>query len=332
MPKKRSIAKRHRPIPIKERHPAVLEQIEKDVIATGVTLGERELMLARALADTEERTRGSSLVSLRAWLKDNGDKLVKNEMDRLWKALFYCVWMTDKRARISAIVKDIVLLEDILGMKHIRALFRCMVREWMGIDKHRVDKYYELLNVAIEHCADKLSECSSDESLRKWVEEFISCISEDLIAKVNRGGKGVLMHVVDKWVDIVLNPVLLKACTISRNEVHWCWDRLLQPFLELLGSADARLNAVKRKFEERVVSELGAFITSETFELTPRTRHDMLNRVSKSLYMTASGSADISDECRKRLYDLRTGLRVVLIKLKNQELNENGEAEKKQED
>lgn len=318
MPKRRPIAKRQRPIEEKERHPVVLKKMKnevKGVVAVDVSVGERELMFARALADTEERVRTASLVSLRSWLEENASELSDTQLDKLWKTLFYCIWMADKRPRISAVIRDVVALEDILGVPHICAMFRCLVREWFGIDKHRVDKFYELLNISLDVFASRAVEVSSDDELRTNVNALMSFVSNELVSKANKGAKGILMHVLDKWTDVVFVPILEKAASFSRNSVHWTWDRLLEPFLEMLKSSDGRLEGVKVKFEERVLMELNDVLSCESMNMQKRTMYDCLNRVSKSIFAAAS-EASISDECRKRLYDLRTSLKVILVKLK----------------
>ncbi len=318
MPKRKSISKRQRPIPRKPRHPAVLKQVEKDakkVVAVNVSVGERELKFARALADTEERVRTASLASLREWLEKHVSIVDSTELDQLWKALFYCIWMADKRPRISAAIRDVISLEDILGIAHIRALFRCLVREWMGIDKHRVDKFYELINVAIELCANRITSVDSEADLRLKVTEFQECIADELISMINRNGKGLLMHVLDKWVDVILNPVLEKAVSFSEDCAQWAWANLLDPFLTVLKSPDGRHDAVKIRFEERVLCDLAPVVTSETLRIDKRLQHDMLSKVSDALFEAAAESK-ISDTCRKRLYDCRTNLRITLSNLK----------------
>lgn len=320
MPKRKSISKRQRAIPSKPRHPAVLKQLEDDVkkvVSVNVTVGERELKFARALADTEERVRAASLASLRAWLKTHASVLDDLHLDQLWKALFYCIWMADKRPRISAVIRDIIALEDILGNSHIRALYRCLVREWLGIDKHRVDKFYELINVTLEMCASRITDVESEDDLQSKIDEFLLCINVELISKINRGGKGILMHVLDKWVDVVLTPVLAKAVSFSQKSLHLTWNHLLDPFLILLKSPDGRYDAVKIRFEERVLIKLSEVLASETIQIDKRSQHDMLDLVSKALFKVAAES-QISSESRKRLYDIRTDLKIALSNLKQE--------------
>lgn len=331
MPRRGGVAKRQRTPVRKPRHPAVLKGgVDKSskadaggIVCAQVAVGERELKFARALADTEERVRTASLNSLRDWLTEHATSLDDTQLDRLWKALFYCLWMADKRVRVTAVIRDIIALEHIIGMSHMRALFRCMVREWAGIDRHRVDKYYELLNAAIGLCATRLVAAEEDGKLRENVCLFMKCVEEELMAKANKGGKGILMHVLDKWSELLFMPVLLKAASFSRNAVHWAWDTMLNPFFALLKSSDGRLLAVNRRFVEGVVAHLVAIATDDAIAVSPRARHDMLNRACKAIFAAAADPSTM-DDARQRLYELRTDMKVVLLQLKEEAAISNG--------
>lgn len=84
-------------------------------------------------------------------------------MAKLWKGLFYCFWMSDKPLIQQALASE---LADLLlrinprvpGDKETRAAARldaalsflqgfwvCLVREWSGIDRLRIDKFYLLI-------------------------------------------------------------------------------------------------------------------------------------------------------------------------------------------
>ncbi len=80
-------------------------------------------------------------------------------------------------------------------------------------------------------------------------------------------------------------------------------------------SADGRLSAVKLRLEERVMQELPTVVVLETLTIPVRARHDMLTRASKAIFAAASDPG-ISEEERKRLYELRTSMKAVIIKLK----------------
>ncbi|PJF16933.1 hypothetical protein PSACC_03269 [Paramicrosporidium saccamoebae] len=68
---------------------------------------------------------------------------------RLWKALFYSMWMADKPSyqqnlakRLGDIWLDIHKVSSEAGLLYVRTFWETMTREWPGIDRHRLDKYY----------------------------------------------------------------------------------------------------------------------------------------------------------------------------------------------
>lgn len=103
------------------------------------------------------------------------DKLCYGEYLKLWKGLFYCMWMADKpkyqhelAERLARLTKSLSLapkddskeggeegtdedepvdLADILppALLYVRAFWETMCREWRGIDRLRLNKYYYLM-------------------------------------------------------------------------------------------------------------------------------------------------------------------------------------------
>jgi hypothetical protein len=81
---------------------------------------------------------------------------------RLWKALFYAVWHSDKvpvqqelALNLSRLVR-ILAPEDDRVFVFLETFFETMQREWAGIDKHRIDKYLSLvrriLHESLRYC------------------------------------------------------------------------------------------------------------------------------------------------------------------------------------
>eukprot|EP00730_Choanoeca_flexa_P018315 TRINITY_DN8898_c0_g1_i1.p1 TRINITY_DN8898_c0_g1~~TRINITY_DN8898_c0_g1_i1.p1 ORF type:complete len:331 (+),score=64.58 TRINITY_DN8898_c0_g1_i1:50-1042(+) len=130
----------------KQRHPAAIpDQAE---VAP-------ELAFARILAANEARTRTRALKKLTAWLiaqQEGGKVLTKASLLKLWKGLFYCMWMCDKRPVQEELSRNLTAIATQLsldnGMVYLETLFATMLREWHGIDRLRMDKYYHLLTEA----------------------------------------------------------------------------------------------------------------------------------------------------------------------------------------
>ncbi|PWN52297.1 Nop52-domain-containing protein [Violaceomyces palustris] len=131
-----------------------------------------EIPLGKALASTEKKTRDGAIRSLAAFLAKKGtEPLPPVEMAKLWKGIFYCFWMSDKPVIQQALAQelsDLVLLipspsgeegasdEGSIpalrcsprarsGLAFVEGFWDTMIREWNGIDRLRLDKFYMLL-------------------------------------------------------------------------------------------------------------------------------------------------------------------------------------------
>lgn len=320
MPKRKPIAKRQRPRVVKPRHAAVLQGAAAaadgaSVTGAGVSVGERELKLARALTDTEARVRDASLDALREWLQTHGSGLSDSDVDRLWKALFYCVWMADGAGPTARVIGDIGGLHGALDWGAFRGTLRCLAREWGGIDAHRVDKFYSLANAALAEAVAVVLAADDAVALKEEAGIITACIVDILVPAARRGAKGVLMHFLDVWVDKVLVPVLTKASGISSNAAHAIWDSLLAPLYPLLKTSGGSMAAVRVRLEERVLRRLATEEVLVALEkVDPRAKHDMLVRTSKAVFAAAADKGTEDGE-RKRLYELRTAIKAVNIGL-----------------
>ncbi|KAF8899012.1 Nop52-domain-containing protein, partial [Infundibulicybe gibba] len=107
--------------------------------------------LARYLASTEKKTRDKAIKNLSIFLSDaQQDAISKPDLDKLWKGIFYCFWMSDKplvqqalAAELAELILTITTTSSTLAF--LRGFWETMVREWNGIDRLRIDKYYLLV-------------------------------------------------------------------------------------------------------------------------------------------------------------------------------------------
>ncbi|KAF7347692.1 rRNA processing protein [Mycena venus] len=106
---------------------------------------------AKHLAANDKKTRDKAIKSLAAFLADDEQEPIsKPDMDKLWKGIFYCFWMSDKPLVQQALASE--LAELLLTMtslssslSFLRGFWEATVREWNGIDRLRLDKYYMLV-------------------------------------------------------------------------------------------------------------------------------------------------------------------------------------------
>ncbi|KAF2120658.1 nucleolar protein NOP52 variant [Lophiotrema nucula] len=100
------------------------------------------------LASSDKSTRDQALDSLRAYL--NGRSQI-DEIDllKLWKGLYYCLWMQDKPALQQRLARDLAGLVGVLKpdvvLPFLESFWKTIARVWGGIDALRMDKYLYLI-------------------------------------------------------------------------------------------------------------------------------------------------------------------------------------------
>eukprot|EP00514_Thraustochytrium_sp_LLF1b_P011925 CAMPEP_0184547434 /NCGR_PEP_ID=MMETSP0199_2-20130426/5570_1 /TAXON_ID=1112570 /ORGANISM="Thraustochytrium sp., Strain LLF1b" /LENGTH=583 /DNA_ID=CAMNT_0026941929 /DNA_START=282 /DNA_END=2030 /DNA_ORIENTATION=- len=108
---------------------------------------------ALKLASNLKQERDDTQRALRKWLrlqeKANGE-IEMLALLKLWKGLFYCMWMSDKvpvqqdlAERIASLVS--AFKKPANSILFYRAFAVTMRREWAGLDKLRLDKFYSLI-------------------------------------------------------------------------------------------------------------------------------------------------------------------------------------------
>ena len=91
----------------------------------------------KKLAANDKRTRDQAVESLRTYLS-SGRKFEPVELLKLWKGLFYCMWMSDRPLTQQRLAIDLAGLVDVLRpeivVPWLDAFWKTMAREWNGID------------------------------------------------------------------------------------------------------------------------------------------------------------------------------------------------------
>ena len=111
-------------------------------------LSSQELRFGARLAHTEKAVRDRTVASLSSFLASR-EEMPQLEMLKVWKGLFYCMWMADKAPVQNELSENLArLVHDFqgdLGLEFVRAFLVTMEREWGGIDVLRMDKFYYLI-------------------------------------------------------------------------------------------------------------------------------------------------------------------------------------------
>ena len=142
--------------------------------------GSIEIYFAKKLANNDKKVRDRAVKRMRIWLSSRpGESFDDLDMMKLWKGLFYCMWFSDKplvqEDLANSLAKLIHSLKDIAAVcKFISAFFLTMGREWHGIDRLRLDKFYMLIRRVLREIFGYLQE-------KSWVDEHVVGVSAALL-------------------------------------------------------------------------------------------------------------------------------------------------------
>ncbi|KAJ3111634.1 hypothetical protein HK100_002625, partial [Physocladia obscura] len=116
--------------------------------ATTLTDNSKGSGFGKNLAHSDKDVRDKALAALTAWLS-TVDDLSSQTMLKLWKGLYYCYWMSDKTVvqhELAETLSGIALSLPVeKAMLYFEGFWKIIVIEWAGIDRLRLDKFFNLL-------------------------------------------------------------------------------------------------------------------------------------------------------------------------------------------
>lgn len=162
--------KQKQPKPRKGAHKSDLNLDRKTGLDAKIHLVTQDLKLAQALACNDKKIRDRFLKNLRKWLNTRANSSFRKYNDawhlfcvqlknlicvsaftdqdflRLWKGLFYCMWMSDKPLIQEQLCEDMGSLlycfdDPKIATQFYGRFLDTMAQEWIGIDQWRVDKF-----------------------------------------------------------------------------------------------------------------------------------------------------------------------------------------------
>jgi len=196
----------------------------------------------KQLAANDRPTRDRAVASLRTYLSSSRN-FTKIEFLKLWKGLFYCVWLSDRPRTQQRLVLDLAGLLDSMETKNVgvflEAFWTTISREWNGVDVLRMDKFLLLVRRYLASSFRYLH-------ARKWekdlVGRFMDLLRETpLSPKDMKVPNGLRYHLIDIYVDELekLKPEEMKTPLPVAT--------LLSPFEELMLASPIKLVRAKSK-------------------------------------------------------------------------------------
>ncbi|KAM7189520.1 Nucleolar protein,Nop52 domain containing protein [Rhypophila sp. PSN 637] len=197
---------------------------------------ERSMPFIKNLASSDRKIRTSALASLQHFLSARQVSAALTPLDilKLWKGLFFALWMCDRAIPQQNLCNDLADLIYILPREAVipwlRGFWSTMSREWTGIDVLRLEKFLLLVRRVVgasfrwmKGGGGKDSQVADESWDNERVHDILSLLSEfpfalDEELKNEEGGDkqhqeeqdklaprkipvGVKLHVLDIWVD-----------------------------------------------------------------------------------------------------------------------------------
>ncbi|XP_049583024.1 ribosomal RNA processing protein 1 homolog B isoform X2 [Syngnathus scovelli] len=167
---------------------------------------ELEIQLAQKLASNEKPIRTKALKKLKKYIYVRSQKatdgFTREEMLKLWKGLFYCLWMQDKpllQEELSNSVSTLIhTFHDVNGqLLYLECSLKTFKREWNGIDRLRMDKYFQLIRFMFRQGFEMLKRKNWDSSV---VARFLELFATELLNSGNDAPASLQLHILDLFL------------------------------------------------------------------------------------------------------------------------------------
>ncbi|NXS82609.1 RRP1B protein, partial [Erpornis zantholeuca] len=176
----------------------------------------------------------------------------QEELLKIWKGLFYCMWMQDKpllQEELAANISQLIHVFQNTEARHlfIQTFWQTMNREWNGIDNLRLDKYYMLMRLILRQSFEVLKRNEWDEGL---VEPLLQLLMKEVMDPDSNSPTGIKFHFIDIYLD-ELAKVGAKELTADQNL------KFIEPFCKIAAKSKDRcvLHAVATGIFEMIVDQ-----------------------------------------------------------------------------
>ena len=206
------------------------------------SISEEEQKLAKYLVSPDEKIRNNAIKALESYIKNNS-KFDDLDMLKLWKALYYCYWYSDKSVAqlelANALAKFIHKFKSSkFSFLFFRMFLRTILREWHFIDQYRINKFYNLIRFILRESFIyiKSSTLWNENEFR----ELLEILEEEIL---NKTPNGVRFHVAE----IFLPELLVASEGIISDSVL---NVSLHPFYRILKKCEDNV------FVDRVIEKI----------------------------------------------------------------------------
>ncbi|KAG9314086.1 Nop52-domain-containing protein [Chiua virens] len=193
--------------------------------------------LGKYLASSDKKTRDKAVKQLATFFSTSeNNALSELEIAKLWKGLFYCFWMSDKPRVQQDLAQELaellLTITNILSsLSFLRGFWVTTVREWNGIDRLRMDKYYMLVRRFVSASFRLLIRAKWDPSALQEYTSILTNAGGPLCPTDVRVPTGLVFHLAEIYLE-----ELEKALSASDSPTPVPILPLLSPFINLAAS------------------------------------------------------------------------------------------------
>nr|XP_005548630.2 ribosomal RNA processing protein 1 homolog A isoform X2 [Macaca fascicularis] len=243
-----------------------------------------EIQLAQRLAGNEQVTRDRAVRKLRKYIVARTQRaaggFTHDELLKVWKGLFYCMWMQDKpllQEELGRTISQLVHAFQTTEAQHLflQAFWQTMNREWTGIDRLRLDKFYMLMRMVLNESLKVLK-------IRGWeerqIEELLELLTSEILHPSSQAPHGVKSHFIEIFLE-ELTKVGAEELTADQNL------KFIDPFCRIAA----------RTKDSLVLNNITRGIFETIVEQAPLAIEDLLNELDARDEEAASDSEESSE-------------------------------------
>uniref|UniRef100_G3U4I9 Ribosomal RNA processing 1B n=1 Tax=Loxodonta africana TaxID=9785 RepID=G3U4I9_LOXAF len=166
-----------------------------------------EIQFAQRLASNEKGIRDRAVRKLRQYISVKTQRetggFSQEELLKIWKGLFYCMWVQDEPLLQEELANTISQLVHVVNNSEAQHLFiqtfwQTMNREWKGIDRLHLDKYYMLTRLILRQSFEVLKRNGWEEGRIKLL---LDVLMKEILHPESQSPNGVKFHFIDIYLD-----------------------------------------------------------------------------------------------------------------------------------
>jgi len=278
----------------------------------------------------DKKTRDKAIKQLSEFLSSDTsqDALSRSDLAKLWKGIFYCFWMSDKPLVQQALASE---LADLLlsttstsaSLMFLGGFWETTVREWNGIDRLRIDKYYMLVRRFVNATFRLLIRTEWDITACEDCNNILTARGGPLCPSDIRIPTSLIYHLADIYLEelekaligspsappapllIVLKPFFsLAAKTQHKTMYQRIQSALLDPLFSALSDQDLPDDGPPTRLGETDFPTLVSNACLEKPETEGRVERTELKKKLIRALLDIAESSDARDSNRRKLHAL----------------------------